>query len=67
MFSSIINEKSIEESEINNWFFFTIKQGVCGSRSFPFDTLVPGIKGFTNDFTKAGFLFFATAATFLGE
>ena len=54
IFSSIMKEKSIEESEINNWFFFTIKQQAFGSKSAPLDTEVPGNKGFIKDFTKSG-------------
>ena len=51
MFSSMMNEKSIDESEISSWLFLTMKHGNCGSRSAPLDTLVPGNSGFTNDFT----------------
>ena len=58
MFSSIIKEKSIEESEIKSWFLLTIKQGKYGSKSTPLETLVPVSKGFINDFTYKGISFF---------
>ena len=53
MFSSIIKEKSIDESDNNNCSFLTIKQGVFGSKSSPFETLVPGKSGLINDFTNS--------------
>ena len=38
MFSSIMNEKSMDESESSNCPFFTIKQGIFGSKSNPLET-----------------------------
>jgi hypothetical protein len=66
MFSSIINEKSIDESERSNWFFLTMKHGKLGSKSMPLETLVPGKVGFKNDFTYNGISFSVKAARFSG-
>src|SRR6188508_754095 len=66
MFSSMMNEKSIDESEISNWFFLTMKHGKDGSRSFPFETEVPGKVGFKNDFTKSGISFLCNGCKVFG-
>ena len=66
MFSSIIKEKSIDESDNNNCSFLTIKQGVFGSKSSPFETLVPGKSGLINDFTNSGISFFCSGCNVFG-
>ena len=62
-----MKEKSIAESEINNWFFLIIKQEVFGSKSSPLETEVPGNNGLINDFTKRGISFFCMVVRFSGE
>jgi len=62
----MIKSKSIDDKDNNNWFFFTIKQGVCGSKSTPFETLVPGNVGLINDFTNNGISFFCKGCNVFG-
>jgi hypothetical protein len=46
----MMKEKSIDESEISNWFLLTMKQGKCGSNATPLETLVPFNRGLIKDF-----------------
>ena len=58
MLFSIMKSKSIDDNDNNNWFFFKIKHAVCGSKSAPFETLVPAKVGLINDLTNNGISFF---------
>src|SRR5690606_2591042 len=55
--SSTIKLKSKDEREISTRSFLRIKQETAGSRSTPFPTQVPALRGDKKDFTHRGIFF----------